>query len=95
MKFKPLYDKLLIKRDDAEEVSPGGIFIPKAAEETPSKGVVVAAGEGYRTESGALLDLKVKVGDQIIFGKYAGSEVVIDGEKFIIIEEENVLGIIE
>lgn len=95
MSFKPLYDKLLIKRDDAEEVSPGGLFIPKGSEETPSKGVVVAAGQGYRTESGAILDMAVTVGDRVLFGKYAGSEVEINGEKYIIIEEENILGIIE
>jgi chaperonin GroES len=90
-----MFDKLLIKRDDAEEVSPGGIFIPKGAEEIPARGQVVAAGPGARTETGQVVPMVVKVGDKVVFGKYAGSDIEIDGEKFVIIEEENVMGIVE
>jgi chaperonin GroES len=95
MNFKPMFDKLLIKRDDAEEVSPGGILIPEAAEEIPARGVVVAAGAGARTESGQVISMVVRVGDKVVFGKYAGSDIEIDGEKFVIIEEENVMGVFE
>lgn len=95
MNFKPLFDKLLIKRDDAEEVSPGGIYIPNDAKEIPARGVVVAAGEGARTETGQVIPMTVRVGTKVVFGKYAGSDIEIDGEKFVIIEEENVMGIVE
>lgn len=94
MGFKPLFDKLLIKPDPAEEVSKGGILLPDN-DEKPCKGVVVAAGEGYRNEDGQILPMDVKVGDHVVFGKYIGTEVEIDGEKFLIIEEENIMGVIE
>lgn len=95
MKIKPLHDRVLVKRLAEEEKSKGGIIIPDSAKETPAEGKVVAAGTGKRDESGKLVPLDVKAGDKIIFSKYAGTEVKIEGEEHLIMREEDILGIIE
>ena len=95
MKFRPLHDRVLIKRVEEEERTKGGIIIPDTAKEKPMEGEVVAAGAGSRGEDGKLQPLDVKAGDRILFGKWSGSEVKIDGEELIIMKESDVLGIIE
>ncbi len=96
MKFKPLGDRILVKRleDEAEKTS-GGIIIPDTAKEKPQRGKVVSLGEGKRTEEGNLLPMRLKKGQEILFGKYSGNEVKIDGEEYIIMREDDVLGVIE
>jgi len=96
MKFKPLGDRILVKRleDEAEKTS-GGIIIPDTAKEKPQRGKVVSLGEGKRTEEGNLLAMRLKKGQEILFGKYSGTEVKIDGEEYIIMREDDVLGVIE
>ena len=96
MKFKPLGDRILVKRleDEAEKTS-GGIIIPDTAKEKPQRGKVVSLGEGKRTEEGAVLPMRLKKGQEILFGKYSGNEVKIDGEEYIIMREDDVLGVIE
>jgi chaperonin GroES len=94
MNFKPMFDKVVIKPDDEETMSPGGLHLPPS-DERPSKGTIVAVGPGTRAEDGTLTPLSVQVGDRIVFGKYAGSDIKIDGEDFVIIEEESILGILE
>ena len=95
MKFRPLHDRLLVRRVEQEEKTAGGIIIPDTAKEKPMEGEVVAAGAGSRGEDGKLQPLDVKAGDRILFGKWSGSEVKIDGEELIIMKESDVLGIIE
>ena len=95
MKFRPLHDRVVVKRIDAEEKSAGGIIIPDTAKEKPSQGEVVAVGPGGRDEAGKLIPIDIKVGDRVLFGKYAGTEIKIDGEDFLIMREEEVLGILE
>jgi len=95
MKIRPLGDRVLIKRIQEEEKSKGGIIIPDTAKEKPQEGKVVAVGKGKTTEDGKLLALDVKAGDKILFGKYSGSEVKIDGEEHLILREDDILGIIE
>ncbi|HUT99515.1 MAG TPA: co-chaperone GroES [bacterium] len=96
MKFKPLGDRILVKRlvDETEKTS-GGIIIPDTAKEKPQRGKVVSLGEGKRTEEGNLLPMRLKKGQEILFGKYSGNEVKIDGEEYIIMREDDVLGVIE
>ena len=94
-KFRPLHDRVVVKRIDAEEKSKGGIIIPDTAKEKPMEGEVVAVGAGSRGEDGKLQPLDVKAGDRILFGKWSGSEVKIDGQELIIMKESDVLGIIE
>lgn len=94
MKFKPMFDKVVIKPDTADEISQGGLYIPPNAQETPHKGEVVAVGPGVRNEEGVITPLEVKVGDKVVYGKYAGSEIRVEGESYIILEEESILGII-
>jgi len=96
MKFKPLGDRILVKRleDEAEKTS-GGIIIPDTAKEKPQRGKVVSLGEGKRTEEGNVLPMRLKKGQEILFGKYSGNEVKIDGEEYIIMREDDVLGVIE
>jgi chaperonin GroES len=96
MKFKPLGDRILVKRleDEAEKTS-GGIIIPDTAKEKPQRGKVVSLGEGKRTEEGNLLPMRLKKGQEILFGKYSGTEVKIDGEEYVIMREDDVLGVIE
>ena len=95
MKVKPLYDRILVKRVELKEQVRGGIIIPDTAKEKPSEGEVVAVGPGARSESGDLLPLDVSEGDRILFGKWSGTEVTIDGEELLIMKESDIMGIIE
>ena len=94
MNIRPLQDRIIVKRLDEEEKTAGGIIIPDAAKEKPMQGEVVAAGNGKVTEEGKVLPLDVKVGDKILFGKYAGTEVKLDGEDYLIMREDDVLGVL-
>jgi chaperonin GroES len=96
MKFKPLGDRILVQRleEEADKTS-GGIIIPDTAKEKPQRGKVVSLGEGRRTDDGKLLPMRVKKGQEILFGKYSGTEVKIDGEEYVIMREDDVLGVIE
>ena len=93
-KFRPLYDRILITRVKSEEKTSGGIIIPDSAKEKPQEGEVVAVGNGKILEEGKRVALEVKTGDRILFGKYSGNDIKLDGEEFVIIREEDVLGII-
>jgi chaperonin GroES len=95
LKIRPLGDRILVKRIKEEEKTKGGIFIPETAKEKPQEGKVVAVGKGKMTEQGKLLVPDVKAGDKILFGKYSGSEVKIDGEEHLILREDDILGVIE
>jgi chaperonin GroES len=95
MKLRPLYDRLLVERVESEEVTKGGIILPDSAKEKPQQGKVIAVGEGKRMEDGKLIPMAVKAGDTILFGKYSGSEVKIDGKEFLIMREDDVMGIVE
>ena len=95
MKFKPLHDRVLVRRIESDTKTAGGIIIPDTAKEKPQQGEVLAVGPGARDESGKLVALDVKVGDRVLFGKWAGTEVKIDGEDFLIMKESDILGIIE
>ncbi len=95
MKFKPLHDRVLVRRVDEEEKTAGGIIIPDTAKEKPMQGEVIAAGPGARDESGKLIPLDIKEGDRILFGKWSGTEVKIDGEELLIMKESDVLGVLE
>jgi chaperonin GroES len=95
MKVKPLQDRLVVKRLEEEEKTKGGIIIPDAAKEKPQEGRVVAIGDGKVLESGQRVALSVKVGDKILFGKYSGTEIKIDGDEHLILREDDVLAIIE
>ena len=95
MKFRPLHDRVVVKRIDAEEKTAGGIIIPDTAKEKPMEGEVIAVGAGARNEKGELFPLDVKAGDRILFGKWSGSEVRIDGEDLLIMKESDIMGIIE
>jgi chaperonin GroES len=95
MGFRPLHDRILVRRFDEEEKSLGGIIIPDTAKEKPSEGEIVAVGSGTRGEDGSITALDVKAGDRILFGKYGGTEVKVDGEDLLILCESDVLGIIE
>jgi chaperonin GroES len=94
MKFRPLHDRVVVKRIDAEEKTAGGIIIPDTAKEKPSQGEIIAAGPGARDESGKLVPLDLKVGDRVLFGKWSGTEIKIDGEDLMIMKESDLLGII-
>jgi chaperonin GroES len=95
MKIRPLGDRILVKRIKEEEKTKGGIFIPDTAKEKPQEGKVVAVGKGKMTEQGKLLVPDVKAGDKILFGKYSGSEVKIEGEEHLILREDDILGVLE
>jgi len=95
MKFRPLHDRVLIRRVEQEEKSAGGIIIPDTAKEKPQEGEVMAVGSGTRSEDGKVHALDVRAGDRVLFGKWSGSEVKIDGEELIIMKESDILGIIE
>ncbi len=94
MNVRPLRDRLLVKRLEEEEQRVGGIIIPDTAKEKPQQGKVVAAGSGRLSDEGKVIPLDVKVGDRILFGKYAGSEIKLDGEEYLIVREDEVLGIL-
>ena len=95
MKFRPLQDRVLIRRVEEEEKTAGGIIIPDTAKEKPMEGEVVAAGPGARAEDGAIRPLDVKAGDRVLFGKWSGTEIKIDGEDLMIMKESDLLGIID
>ena len=95
MKVKPLHDRILIKRVEEKETVKGGIIIPDTAKEKPQEGEVIAVGGGKKTEEGKVIPLDVKAGDRILFGKYSGTEIKIDDVEYLIIREDEVLGIIE
>ena len=95
MKFRPLHDRVVVRRLEGEEKSKGGIIIPDTAKEKPQEGEVIAVGPGARDEAGKLIPLDVKAGDQILFGKWSGTEVKIDGTEYLIMKESDVMGIVE
>jgi chaperonin GroES len=95
MKFRPLHDRVVIRRLSAEEKTSGGIIIPDTAQEKPMEGEVVAVGPGARNEQGQIVTLEVKAGDRILFGKWSGTEVKLDGEELLIMKESDVMGIVE
>jgi chaperonin GroES len=94
MSFRPLHDRVVVRRLDADEKTAGGIIIPDTAKEKPMEGEVIAAGPGARNEAGALVPLDVKAGDRILFGKWSGTEVKLDGEDLLIMKESDIMGII-
>jgi chaperonin GroES len=94
MNFKPLHDRVLVQRQESSEKTSGGIFIPDAAKEKPAEGKVIAVGDGIRKEDGTIHPLNVKVGDKILFSKWGGNEVTIDGSEYLIMKESDILGII-
>jgi chaperonin GroES len=93
MKFRPLHDRVVIKRLEGEEKSKGGIIIPDSAKEKPQEGMVVAVGPGGRDEAGKLLPIDLKAGDKVLFGKWSGTEVKIDGEDLLIMKESDIMGV--
>jgi chaperonin GroES len=95
MKFRPLHDRVVVRRLNAEEKTAGGIIIPDTAKEKPMEGEIIAVGPGARNEQGQLVELDVKAGDRILFGKWSGTEVKIDGEELLIMKESDIMGIIE
>jgi chaperonin GroES len=95
MKFKPLHDRVLVRRIEQDEKSVGGIIIPDTAKEKPQEGEILAVGSGARQEDGTIVPLDVKVKDRVLFGKWSGTEVKIDGEELLIMKESDLLGIIE
>jgi chaperonin GroES len=95
MKVRPLHDRVVVRRITAEEKTAGGIIIPDTAKEKPMEGEIMAVGPGARNEQGALVELDVKAGDRILFGKWSGTEVKIDGEELLIMKESDIMGIIE
>ncbi len=92
MSFMPLHDRVLVRRIEAEAKTVGGLFIPDSAREKPQEGEIIAVGEGARSESGELISMSVEPGDRILFGKWAGSEIKMDGEDLIIMHESDILG---
>ena len=92
MALKPLHDRVLVRRVESDEKTSGGLIIPESAKETPAEGVIVAAGEGARKDSGELIAMSVSEGDKILFGKWSGTEVTIDGEELLIMKESDILG---
>ncbi|RDI58904.1 co-chaperone GroES [Microvirga subterranea] len=95
MKFRPLHDRVVVKRIDAEEKTAGGIIIPDTAKEKPQQGEVIAVGPGARNEAGQVVALDVKVGDIVLFGKWSGTEVKIGGEDLLIMKESDIMGVVE
>jgi chaperonin GroES len=95
MKFRPLYDRILVERVESEEKTKGGIIVPDTAKEKPQQGKVIAVGQGKRLEDGKLIPLEVKAGDTILFGKYSGSEIKVEGNEYLIMKEDDVLGLVE
>jgi chaperonin GroES len=95
MGFRPLHDRVLVRRIEQDEKTAGGIIIPETAKEKPQEGEIIAVGPGARDESGKVVELDVKVGDRVLFGKWSGTEVKIDGQEYLIMKESDILGIIE
>jgi chaperonin GroES len=94
MKFRPLHDRVLVRRVEEDQRTPGGVIIPDTAKEKPMQGEILAVGHGLRNEKGALIALDVKPGDRVLFGKWSGTEVKIDGEELLIMKESDILGVI-
>ena len=94
MSFTPLHDRVLVRRVDSEEKTSGGLIIPDSAQEKPQEGEVISCGEGARKDSGELIPMAVKAGDKILFGKWSGTEVKIDGEDLLIVKESDILGLV-
>ena len=94
MKIRPLHDRVIVKRNEAEKKTTSGIIIPDTAKEKPQEGEVIAAGAGIRKDDGTLTPLDVKAGDKILFAKYAGTEIKIDGEEYLMMKEEEILGVV-
>jgi chaperonin GroES len=95
MKIRPLYDRIVVKRIEEQETLRSGIIIPDSAKEKPQEGEVVAVGQGKRLEDGTLVALDVKIGDRILFGKYSGNEIKLDGDEYMIMREDDVLGVLD
>ena len=95
MKFRPLHDRIVVRRIDAEQKTAGGIIIPDTAKEKPQQGEVIAVGPGARNEQGQLVPLDVKAGDTVLFGKWSGTEVKVDGEDLLIMKESDIMGVLE
>ncbi len=95
MKIRPLYDRIVVKRIDEQETTRSGIIIPDSAQEKPQEAEVIAVGHGKRLEDGTLVALDVKVGDRILFGKYSGNDIRLDGEEYLIMREDDVLGVLD
>ncbi len=95
MKIRPLQDRVIVERIEEEEKTKGGIIIPDTAKEKPQEGKVIAVGKGKRTDDGKLLPLSVKAGDKILFGKYSGTEVKLNGNEYLIMREDDILGVVE
>jgi chaperonin GroES len=95
MKFRPLHDRVVVKRIDAEEKSAGGIIIPDTAKEKPSEGEIIAVGSGGRDENGKLIPIDLKTGDRVLFGKWSGTEVKIDGVDYLIMKESDIMGVLD
>ena len=95
MKFRPLHDRVVVERIEAEEKTLGGIIIPDTAKEKPQQGQIIAVGPGGRDESGKLIPLDVQVGDRVLFGKWSGTEVKIDGTEYLIMKESDIMGVLE
>lgn len=95
MNLRPLQDRIIVKRVEEETKTAGGLFIPETAKEKPQRGQIVAAGNGKKTEDGKVLPLDVKVGDTVLFGKYAGTEIKVDGEEFLMMREDDLLAVVE
>ncbi|MEM9319982.1 MAG: co-chaperone GroES [Pseudomonadota bacterium] len=94
MALKPLHDRVLVRRVESDEKTSGGLIIPDSAKEKPSEGEVIAAGDGARKDSGELIEMAVKAGDRILFGKWSGTEVTVEGEELLIMKESDILGIV-
>jgi chaperonin GroES len=95
MKLRPMQDRIIVKRLEEENKTAGGLFIPDTAKEKPQKGEIVAVGNGKKTEDGKVIPLDVKVGDTVLFGKYAGTDIKVDGEEYLIMREDDILGVVE
>jgi len=95
MKFRPLHDRVVVRRIEEDERTPGGIIIPDTAKEKPQQGEVIAVGPGARDEKGVIQPLDVKAGDRVLFGKWSGTEVKIDGEELLIMKESDIMGVLE
>ncbi|MGH1578505.1 co-chaperone GroES [Planktotalea sp.] len=94
MALKPLHDRVLVRRTEGEEKTAGGLIIPDSAKEKPAEGVIVASGDGARKDSGELIEMAVKDGDRVLFGKWSGTEVSVDGEELLMMKESDILGIL-
>ena len=95
MNLRPLQDRIIVKRMEEEQKTAGGLFIPETAKEKPQRGEIVAVGNGKKTEEGKVLPLDVKVGDKVLFGKYAGTEIKVDGDEYLMMREDDLLAVVE